>query len=255
MSLKQVLENNKVQFDDNSKIVLADNVKHIKIDVGLSFDAPHSQNWIDNDIANENNIVVFGFEANPTWNNYILSPIKNRNFKDYHEYTVQLKYEHLYSKFFLVPVALGNVSAPTEMDFYVPERSQGCCSLLYPNKKLMGDVVETHRVPVYNLSDFFDLIDFTKIPYIDYLKVDVQGYDINVLKGAGSYLSERVVYVTAEPEVEQYIGAEENSTSNMVAYMQSIGFIHVNHKCTADPTFLNRKFEHLVDSIYIWQHY
>ena len=250
-NLKNVLLDNKFILDENNKIIFKDNIKHIKLDVGLSFDAPHSQNWIDND--NENNIIVIGFEANPLWNDYILSPIKNNNFKDFHTYTIPLKYENIYNKFFLVPIALGNVSAPEFMTFYVPDHSEGCCSLLIPNKAILGDVVKTHIVPVYNLSNFLDYIDFNKIEYIDYLKIDVQGYDINVLKGLGEYLK-KIVYVTIEPEVHQYHGAESNSKENINNYMINFGFTKVDHPNTQDPTYINNNYIDKKD-IYIWQHY
>jgi len=253
LSLKDILLQNNVKFDENNKIILKDGA-HIKIDCGLSFDAPHSQNWIDNDV--NNNVIVFGFEANPNWINYITSPIKNTNFKDYHEYTVQLKYEHLYNKFFIVPVAVGNVEKPLYMDLYVPSSSEGCCSL-HPSKpeSRIGECINKFSVPVFNLSDFFDLIPFDKIEYIDYIKIDVQGYDINVLYGCKNYLSEKVVYVTIEPETSDYYGCENNSTQNIVDYMRSIGFQYIDHPHTCDPTFINSKFLDKGDKIYIWQKY
>ena len=250
LSLKQILINNKFVFDENNKIIFTDNIKHIKIDVGLSFDAPHSQNWIDNDT--ENNTIVIGFEANPFWNDYILQPIKNNNFKDFHTYTIPLKYENVYKSFFLVPIALGNVDTPTFMEFYVPNHSEGCCSLLKPNNKtILGDIVKTHIVPVYTLSNFLDYINFDKIEYIDYLKIDVQGYDINVLKGVGEYIK-KFVYVTIEPEVEQYHNAELNSVENISNYMVNNGFTKINHPNTIDPTYINNMFISKKDT-YIWQ--
>lgn len=256
LPLQQILLNNNFKFDENNKIIIPKNIKHIKIDIGLSFDAPHSQNWIDNDIQNNNDIIVFGFEANPSWINYILSPIKDTNFKDYHTYTNQLQYNHLYNKFYLIPVALGNVETPQYLDFYTPSLSEGCCSLLQPNPStIVGDIINKIKVPVYNLKDFFDLLSFDNIEYIDYIKIDVQGYDINVIKGAGNYLSERVVYVTAEPETEQYLNSHDNSAINMINYMTSIGFQHINHPNTKDPTFINTKFLDKKDEIYIWQYY
>jgi FkbM family methyltransferase len=252
LDLKQILLDNRFLFDENNKIIFKENIKHIKIDVGLSFDAPHSQNWIDNDT--ENNVIVIGFEANPLWNEYILSPVKNNNFKDFHTYTVPIKYENLYNKFFLVPVALGNVCEPEFMNFYVPQHSEGCCSLLVPNKDILGDVVKTHTVPVYSLSNFLDFIDFDKIDYIDYIKIDVQGYDINVLKGIGDYIK-KIVYVTIEPEVNQYHGAETNSKENIDKYMVNMGFTRITHENTQDPTYLNDNFKDKKDDIYIWQHY
>ena len=83
----------------------------------------------------------------------------------------------------------------------------------------------------------------------------MQGYDINVLKGSGKYLSEKVVYVTSEPETTQYLNSEDNSAENMVQYMDSIGFKYVRHYNTVDPTFINTKFIDEMNSIYIWQKY
>jgi FkbM family methyltransferase len=254
LSLKDIIINSNIPFNNvSNKIILPNNIKYIKIDVGLSFDAPHSQNWIDNDYNNDT--IVFGFEANPRWVNYIISEIKDTNFKDYHNYTIPLKYENLYKKFFIVPVALSDVEIPIIMDFYVPEHSEGCCSLLQPNEQtIVGKLINIHKVPVFNLSNFLDYIDFDKILNVSYLKVDVQGCDINVLKGAKKYLSDKIVYVTAEPETNQYIGAEENSTENIINYMENQGFHFIKHPNTLDPTFLNKNFMYLKDT-YIWQQY
>jgi hypothetical protein len=80
-----------------------------------------------------------------------------------------------------------------------------------------------------------------------------RGSDLNILKGAGEYLSEKVVYVTAEPDGNQYIGADECNTENITNYMTSQNFIKINHPNTVDPTFLNKKFLHLSDKVYISQ--
>ena len=253
--LKDILLQNNIKFDDNNKILLKNETKHIKIDVGLHYYACHSQNWIEHDINNSNDTVVFGFEANRNCIEYLKSTIKNDNSKC-PTHTIQLKGEHLYSKFFPIPVALGNVSTPKYMDFYTPSLSEACCSILPPNPaSIVGNIVNTYKVPVFNLSDFFDLLPFDDIKFIDYLKVDVQGYDINVLKGAGDYLSDKVVYVTAEPETTQYLNSEENSARNMIQYMESIGFKYIKHPNTVDPTFINTKYIDEINKIYIWQRY
>lgn len=250
-SLKEVLIENRVPFE-NDKIAIPNWVRRINIDIGLSFDAPHSQNWIDNDINND--LMVFGFEANPFWVNYLTSEEKNNNFKDFHTYTKALQYKHLYNKCFIVPVAINDVKEPSIMQFYVPAVSEGCGSLLKP-KTFMGEVLKIFNVPVYSLKDFFDLIPFDKIECIDYVKIDVQGCDINVIKSIGDYyLKNHVVYLTAEPEVTQYENAGNNSTENIVNYMNNQGFLYVNHKNTHDPTFFNNKFENRKDT-YIWQCY
>ena len=89
--------------------------------------------------------------------------------------------------------------------------------------------------------------------YIDYIKIDAQGSDLNILKGAGDYLKERVVFVTAEPDGYQYNGAAECNSDNITKYMLSQNFIKINHKNTIDPTFLNNKFTDIAKNIYISQ--
>ena len=154
-----------------------------------------------------------------------------------------------------MPFALGNVSEPTYMPLYVPEHSEGCSSLLKPNpSSILGNIVKTENVPVFSLSHFLDYIPFDQIETIDYLKIDVQGYDINVLKGTGDYLSDKVVYLTIEPEVNQYVNANDNSVDNINLFMEEKGFTKVNHPNTQDPTYLNTNFLHR-NHVYIWQHY
>ena len=132
------------------------------------------------------------------------------------------------------------------------------CRVFWVGKNIF-DVVSAQGFIEYisldQLSDFLDLLPFDKdLNIIDYIKIDVQGLDINVLKSAKNYLRDHVVYVTAEPEDTQYYGADNNSTSLIVEYMLSIGFMYINHPKTKDPTFLNKKFESKKD-LYIWQNY
>jgi len=92
-----------------------------------------------------------------------------------------------------------------------------------------------------------------RFEYIDYIKIDAQGSDLNVLRGAGKYLQERVVFVTAEPDGYRYYGAEECNTNNITDYMLSQNFIKIDHPNTKDPTFVNSKFIELAKNIYINQ--
>ena len=179
-SLREYVENSGLKFDDKGKIIILPWVKHIKLDIGLSFDAPHSQNWLDQDES----VLVFGFEPNPAWVNWITSSDekRDRTFKDYHTYTKQIKYEYVGKRFFVIPVALSDVESPTQMTLYIPNHSDGCGSLL--KDRTLGGTICTHNVQVFALSDFLDLLPFDKdnLNIIDYIKIDVQGLDINVLK-------------------------------------------------------------------------
>ncbi len=57
----------------------------------------------------------------------------------------------------------------------------------------------------------------------EYIKIDSKGSDLDILKGAGNYLQEKVVYITAEQEANQY----ENCTHNIVNYLNTQNFIRV----------------------------
>ena len=139
------------------------------------------------------------------------------------------------------------------MTFYKMQNDCGTSSLYKPLGNSIGPVKEIVSVPVYSLKHFFDLFPWDKYEFIDYIKIDAQGSDIDILKGAENYLTERVVYITAEPEYTQYEKCDHNNENSMYDYLHSQGFIRVYHPNTQDPTFLNKKFLHLRENIYICQ--
>ena len=228
--MKTFLQSNNIQFENN-KIKLNKNINRVKIDIGLSYHAPQSAIWLHN----EKDLQVFGFEPYPQNVEYIKmgkdNPIQST-------YKVEKKNIEDGS-FVLIPCALSNKIG--KLNFYVTD-DPGCSSLFQPKKNIVSPIRDIIKVPVFSLKHFFDLFPWDKMPIIEYIKIDAQGADLNILKGAEEYLTERVVYVTAEADGFQYIGAESSNTKLMVKYMKSIGFHHIKHKNTKDPTFLNKKF-------------
>jgi len=223
---------------------------HIKIDVGLSYGANQSSCWLDK----EPDLMVFGFEPHPSsvaniyaGNIQLRHPSHAAGGKPLDKKHIDDGRMHIFN------VALSNVEQPETMDFYMNSKDCGTSSLFSHDQKFLGPIEQSIKVPVYSLKMFFDTFDWEKYEYIDYIKVDAQGSDLNILKGAGDYLKERVVYVTAEPDGYQYHGANDCNVQNIVKYMDSQGFIGVNHYNTNDPTFLNTKFIHLKDTIFISQ--
>jgi FkbM family methyltransferase len=225
------------------------NIKRIKIDIGLSYNAPHSQDWLDYDTDDE--LYVFGFEPNPE----CVEIIKKGNIqKKDPSHGKCIEDRFLQNNFCLIPVALGNVTEVTDMDFYQMSNDCGTSSLHRPCDESLGSVKDVIKVPVYSLKDFFDVFDWNRFAYIEYIKTDAQGSDLDILRGAGDYLKERVVYITAEPESKQYADVYHNTLENMREYLESQGFEYIKHPNTMDPTFLNTKFAHLKDNIYIRQY-
>jgi len=231
---------------NESKFKINDNIKNIKLDIGLSYNAPYSQVWLEQDP----DLMVIGFEPNPDSVSCILSTEEIEKRNDMHGYPIRKKY--INDRFFLFPIALSDVQTQAEMYFYKTERDTGTSSLFEPHLSL-GPVKEKIYVPVFSLKHFFDLFPFNRFEYIEYIKIDAQGSDLNILKGAGDYLKEKVVYITAEPECVDYTGCDGNTVENITNYLSTQGFDRIYHKNTADPTFINTKFLYLKDSIFIYQ--
>lgn len=227
-------------------LTIPENITHVKLDIGLSYSAPQSQIWL----SNEENLFVFGFEPNPDSVKCILNKdiVKRAPF-----HGTPISNEYINSKFFLIPVALSNVIEPSKMDFYCMKNDTGTSSLFEPTDPNLGSIKEKIEVPVFSLKHFFDLFPWDRFDYIDYIKIDAQGADLDIIKSAGNYLKEKVVFITAEPENAAYSGCKDNTCENMENYLNENNFLRINHPNTGDPTFINKKFLHLQDKIYIKQ--
>ncbi len=243
--LKDVLIQSHVPFKDG-QIVIPDWVRHIKFDVGLSYNAPITQQWV----TTEENLLVFGFEPDPTSLQSLLDP---QNTKRLPGHGTLLEYKYLNNRVFVIPVALGSIVS--EVDFYVTEG--GGCSSVYKPKENFRSVHQKVKVPIYKLSDFFELMPWSDlksrgIEYVEYIKIDAQGHDLEIVKGLGDYIS-KVVYITLEAESSTYHQAEGNNFNAIGAYLNSKHFAMVKHPGTTDPTFINIAYAHLADKIYIYQ--
>jgi FkbM family methyltransferase len=226
------------------------NCTHVKLDIGLSYGANQSSNWLDN----ENDLMVFGFEPNPEAYNCLMKGNIQLRHPSHKNAGEPLNKIHIDSgRMHIFNVALSNVDIVEEMNFFVNSKDCGTSSLYSHDQNYLGPIEKIIKVPVYSLKMFFDDFNWEQIKYIDYIKIDAQGSDLNILRSAGDYLSERVVYVTAEPDGNQYFGADECNTENITNYMTSQNFIKIIHPNTCDPTFLNKKFLHLSNEIYISQ--
>jgi FkbM family methyltransferase len=233
------------KYIDFSKIPSC--VNKIKIDVGLSYGAPQSQKWFEHD---KEALYVFGFEPNTECLQILhAGNIQNKH----HSHGKSIENKYLFNNLCIIPVALSDVKSETSMLFYEMQNDCGTSSLHKPNEHILGSVKKITTVPVFSLKHFFDIFDWDRFPYIEYIKIDAQGSDYNILLSAGEYLKERVVYITAEPECVQYENCENNNINNMKHFLESQGFIEIRHPNTSDPTFINKKYMHLKDDIYIYQ--
>jgi FkbM family methyltransferase len=216
----------------NDKIVIAPQAKRVKLDIGLSWNAPHSrEDWM----PRESDLHVFGFEPSP---------------KNIH-YIRQQSFPNNGSAFSLIPCALSSTEGI--LPFYCTAGDPGCSSLLKP---IGLPVEEKIDVPVFKLESFFDLWDWDKIPFIEYIKIDAQGTDVNIIKGIGKYL-DKIAVITAEAHSWQYEGAESNTEKEMDEYMLSRGFSriqeHISPSFAKDPTYVNNLFRNMLPNIFYYQ--
>jgi hypothetical protein len=133
---------------DNFKNI-PDHITHVKLDIGLSYSAPQSNDWL----CREPNLFVFGFEPNPD----AVNCITNKNIQKRHEsHGEPIKDEFIGTRFRLLPVALSNVEKPTNMNFYAMSNDIGTSSLYEPIDISLGPIKSQIKVPVYSLKHFFE---------------------------------------------------------------------------------------------------
>jgi FkbM family methyltransferase len=244
------------KYLSNSGLVIRNNLidfpkfaESIKIDVGLSGNAPQSEIWTQHD----SKVIVIGFE-----------PIaKNRRMIAAHAspWPIKLDPLKLAKSVFIIPVALSSTSHSKKLIMHITDDDPGCSSLLTPTE-LKHSTFE--YVPVFCLQDFFVFFDFQQHKYIDHVKIDAQGMDFEILIGCKKYLK-YISYVTAE--VDRSYEKSQNSIFKLKIYMLIRGFIKVgkfnsmilklfyNHKIIcSDPTFFNlRLFFQNRKNLFIYQ--
>jgi len=122
------------------------------------------------------------------------------------------------------PFALGDCSGTATL--YMT-RNPGCASLLKPNMKALLDepvgswfeVEESVGITTITMADAVDLND---LPSPDYIKLDVQGYEFKVLKGAEGLL-ENTLCLELETHFKE-IYQDETLFWDIKEYLESLGF-------------------------------
>jgi len=188
------------------ELVLPDWVKRVKVDVGLSYSAPNSIQWIRED----SNLLVFGFEPIPQ------SCERLRNFISQQEDAAKLS-----EQLIILPVALSEKSGTAKL--FITLGDTASSSLLTPKSLDYQDPI---TVAVFPLADLLQALPWKKIPRVDYLKLDCQGLDFEILKSTGRWI-QKIAVVTAEAEDDQYLGSL-NGLRDLAGHMTANGFIHLN---------------------------
>ncbi len=181
-------------------------VNRIKIDVGLSGNAPNSFAWL---YENPVDLLVIAFEpvlSNLGALNALIDSMPDSS--------------KLRKRFWILPFALG-ASYGSSVIHVTADGGQS--SLLIPKDT---GIIESQGTVVVTLEQVLKLIPEDRLPFIDFLKTDCQGTDLEVLRGAGSQL-QRIVVTTVEADAYSYKRAT-NSIFKIKKYMKQRGFTQLN---------------------------
>lgn len=221
------------------KIKIPEYASSVNIDIGLSFSACHANEWLK---KNEG-VFVIGIEALKS----NVDKLKEGKQTTYHHREKDHYLDTRYldnGRCILLNKAIVNSEAKS-IDLY-NTNDPGQCSIYYPPKtRQIYSVKEVVKTECCKLEDIINSIEFNEnVQYIGYIKIDVQGADLDVVKSGGNILQEKVVYVTLEPETV-YSSGQSNSVTAINNYMTSIGFQRCMLKTVNDPTYINIKYKHL----------
>ena len=93
-------------------------------------------------------------------------------------------------------VALGSKNEIIEIKIDGSNTNNSINSMLNDNNELVSGNIITERIQVISTLDFCKSLN---IGHIDYLKIDTEGYDLEVIKGASALLAEQAIgFIEAE---------------------------------------------------------
>lgn len=231
------IKSSRIIDEKTHKLKIPDEIRQIKIDIGLSFNAPNSARWLET-LPDR---IIFGFEPNPENVYEIISGTNKKRGSA----ARCLDAKYINKRFFLFNVAIDN-GEPYMKKFYMAEEDPGTSSLYEPNYFKIKNVI---MVPSIRLADFLSLIPWERFDYIEHIKVDTQGNDLRILQSADSFLSERVLFVTAECSTgNQYI--HSHTENELDTFMSQSGFEFIpNTNKNNNKTYVNLKFKHLMNEM------
>lgn len=223
----------------NNKITIPKYASQLNIDIGLSFSACHSNMWL----KKNDKLFVIGIEALKSNIDKIIEGKQTTYHHRGKDHYLDVKFLQE-GKCLLFNYALVNSDSKT-INFYKTIDPGQCSIFKPPTTRNIYKVDDIIKVDCCKLKDILERIEFNKeVQYVSYIKIDVQGADLDVVKSGEEILKEKVVYITLEPETI-YSSGMNNSKNVINKYMMSIGFNEVRLNNVSDPTYLNSKYKNL----------
>jgi hypothetical protein len=208
----------------------------LRMDIGTSVCAPNSALWF----SKYNNLLVIGAEPHPDCIQALrLGPESTHGFVDPWHLVIdsgtihaeggrvisRLKDQN--NEFCLIEGAID--LQEKILPFYCTGNGRwaGCSSLHKPidgrGIPSVSKVVEVNTIPLWRIME---KIDWDKVSYVEFLKIDTQSNDLNVIKSAKEYI-EKVCFVQAEYYTNgEYEGEGDmqGCFDDMVDYMKNYNF-------------------------------
>lgn len=209
--------------------------ERIKIDVGLSWCAPNSAAWL----VRDSNLFVIGVEANrfacERLGHVVLNPHKPYERCDISN-----------DNYMLINCAIDDVVGVEMKTFYHVGDDPGTSSLLKPTSALKErhglEVEKISDVPAIPLSLILGLIP-PRFGFIEQIKTDCQGKDLDVIMSAGGYIH-NVVFLDCEISTAGLYEKEINA-NYIISKIKSLGF-KLLRKRGANASFVNTRLSHFV---------
>tara|TARA_R110000824_G_scaffold360724_1_gene548495 strand:- start:252 stop:851 length:600 start_codon:yes stop_codon:yes gene_type:complete len=175
----------------------------------------------------------------------VYSPLSPENFRIL---PVVEEIRDIGGKYILLGGAVDNVGKEIKyQNFYLTPKDYGTSSLRrevidnFPEKG--GYSIE--RVPSYSLESILDHVDWDRFPFIECVKIDVEGKELDVLKSCGHYI-DKVVYFRVEAfEQEDESLCTHGDDKKIIDFLEQHGF-HLFDKTPGDFKFVNKRHLHLV---------
>lgn len=230
------------------------NIKFLRIDVGLSHNAPVSVDWLfDTDDRG-----IIGIEPHPNSvnailngtgkNNHLINLNDNFIVRNNSRKTIQN------NQYFLINCAIDNVTEVKTQKFYSTYPDNGNSGLVpFQNSKISGNEIEYYiNVPTIPLKEILNKIDWERFEFIEVIKTDAELKDLDVLKSCCDFLK-KVVYLRVEAFKGYYPNTvtEENpegwydTATQVTEFLDTLGFRLID-ETEGDYKYVNTKLEDLI---------
>jgi hypothetical protein len=254
--MKELIVEGTYNLIENNKFILPENIKQIKIDVGLAGEAPNSAIWL----SETDDRFVIGIEPLK----YHWGMIKNfetsntlrpypMDFKILQVDEGVIKYNRhnvgvINQRFCGLECAIDNVEGIQKRIFYQINReggASGASSLLEPNQNHpQSNQIETIlEVKTISLESILNYIPFDKFGYIEHIKTDCEGYDFEVVKSIGKYL-DKVVFISSE-FLKRDLWNGKPSDNDFINFMVQNNF-SILSEGNGEINFINNKLQHKI---------